>query len=445
MNINEYQLKKFNKVSFEINDELKEIIYNELKEAQGFDSPFHLSKTSHYDYFHVKLENYFNKNDVNKKPNKTDYLAWILLLTYPPDKIRCFENFTDLNIDFKNKISHESDFEIIELLEKGDYMATNHTCICSQPIENICRLKNKFSDVNIQLGCDCIERYGLVSKTEINECKKKMKEKKERNKERNTEIEEGKPEGFYENERQLKKREKEENKLKKIEEKEKKKMEKELKKLNKEKNTHYKFKIKKCLFCNKDGIYKEKYYVTTYGFGICSSCVPSNIGTKKENLNYYIKNNSVYNDCLCCGTMFVNLNKKEIKELCNNCKLIWTLEKCKMCPKKFLKQKEENDLYCLDCDDKITSCIDCQQKILKPNERCKVCDYRFTNKLTIIFCQSCDEEVEIKENEKWRKFCSDCFKKNLTYFNCIKCDIPFKRLTSDTWRKSCSDCYHKSK
>ena len=47
MNINEYQLKKFDKVSFELNDE--------LKEAQGFDSLFHLSKTSHYHYFHVKL------------------------------------------------------------------------------------------------------------------------------------------------------------------------------------------------------------------------------------------------------------------------------------------------------------------------------------------------------------------------------------------------------
>ena len=173
MNLNECQLRNFDKVSFELNDGFKDIIYRELRVAQDYTSPYNLSIRTEYSIFHVILDNYFKKNDINKKPNKTDYLAWILLLTYPQDKIISFEKLTDLNIDFKNKISHESDFEIIELLEKGDYMATNHTCICSQPIENICRLKNKFSDINIQIGCDCIERYGLVSKTQINECKKK--------------------------------------------------------------------------------------------------------------------------------------------------------------------------------------------------------------------------------------------------------------------------------
>ena len=116
-----------------------------------------------------------------------------------------------------------------------------------------------------------------------------------------------------------------------------------------------------------------------------------------------------------------------------------------MCPEKFLKQKEINDLYCIDCDDKIISCKDCKKNILKPSERCETCHYRFTNKLSVIKCQECNDEVEIKKDETWRKYCSDCFKNNLTYFNCIKCDEPFKRLTNDTWRKSCSDCYYKSK
>jgi hypothetical protein len=168
---------KLDKISFELNDEIKEIIYEELKETQNYTSLFFLSNRTEYNTFHVILDNYFKKNNFKNKPNKTDYLAWILLLTYPENKIRSFKNIHDLNIHFKNIDSDKTDFEIIELLEKTeDYMATNHTCVCSQPIENIYKLQNKFSGVNIQLGCDCIQRYGLVSKSEINECKKKMKE-----------------------------------------------------------------------------------------------------------------------------------------------------------------------------------------------------------------------------------------------------------------------------
>ena len=190
---------KLDKVSFELNDELKEIIYKQLEEAQDFTSPYNLSIRTEYNMFHVNLDNYFRKIGLNKKPNKTDYLAWILLLTYPKDKIKCFENISDLNIHFTDKNSDKTDFVIIDFIEKThDDMDTANTCICSQRIENIYKLQNKFSGVNIQLGCDCIERYGLVSKSEISECKKKMKEIKERNKE----IAEGKPIGYYKEQRE---------------------------------------------------------------------------------------------------------------------------------------------------------------------------------------------------------------------------------------------------
>ena len=144
MNLNQSRLSKFDKISYELNDELKEIIYEELKEAQDFNSPYNLSKRTEYRMFHLRLDNYYRKIVLNKKPNKTDYLAWILLLTYPKDKIRCFKTISDLNIHFKDIDSDKTDFVIIDLLEKTEgYMATNHTCVCSTPIENIYILQNK--------------------------------------------------------------------------------------------------------------------------------------------------------------------------------------------------------------------------------------------------------------------------------------------------------------
>lgn len=422
-------------ISFKLNDELKDITYKELKQAQDYSSPYNLSKRTEYSMFHVRLDNYFRKIKLNKKPNNSDYLAWILLLTYPKDKIRSFNNIRDLNINFKSDDSNKTDFVIIDLLEKTeeDDMGTNYTCICSKPIKNIYKLQNKFSDIIIQLGCHCIERYGLVSKNQINECKKKMKDLKERN----LEIYEGKPEGYYENERQLKKQEKEKTKLKRLEEKEKKKMEKEVNKLNKIQNDS--FKIKNCIFCNKEGIHK------TYEVGICSACVPCKIKLNNKNINNSIKNMSIYNECICCETDFINL-KNDSEELCNNCKSIWTLERCKMCPENFIKYKEINDLYCPDCDDKIISCTDCNKKILKPSEKCKDCHRRFTNNLCVIKCQECDKEVEINiYDKKFKKHCNDCYKRNLQYVDCISCNIPFKRLIKEPWKKSCSVCYYKSK
>lgn len=92
-------------------------------------------------------------------------------------------------------------------------------------------------------------------------------------------------------------------------------------------------KIKNCIFCNKEGIHK------TYEVGICSVCVPCKIKLNHKNINNSIKNMSIYNKCICCDTDFINV-KNDSNELCNNCKSIWTLERCKMCPENLLNLKE---------------------------------------------------------------------------------------------------------
>jgi hypothetical protein len=414
-----------------LDEELKKLVYKEMIIAQDLKSPFYLSKLRSYENYHNNLKEHFIRF-YGKKPTQTDNLAFMLLLTYPKVYIERFNNFTDLKLAFNNRLE-ESDFESSGFTIYQGFGEAN--CICNEDIMNVHIFRNKYSGMNIQLGSVCNSRYGLISKNNpaFKSTCKKINEHREKEKERK----EGKPEGFYENERQLKKQEKEETKFKGLEEKEKKKMEKEVNKLNKTQNDSVK--IKNCIFCNKEGIHK------TYEVGICSACVPCKIKLNHKNINYSIKNISIYNKCICCETGFVNV-KNDSKELCNNCKSIWSLERCKMCPEKFIKHKEINDLYCLDCDDKIISCTDCNKKILKPSERCKDCQRRFTNNLCVIKCQECDEEVEInKYDKKFKKHCNDCYKSNLQYVDCISCNIPFKRLIRDTWRKSCSDCYYKSK
>lgn len=414
-----------------LDEELKKLVFKELIIAQDVNSPFYLSKLRNYEIYHDDLKEHFIRI-YGKKPTQTDNLAFMLLLTYPKECIERFQNFTDLRLAFNNR-TEESDFESNGFTIYDGFGEAN--CICNEDIMNVHIFRNKYSGMNIQLGSVCNSRYGLISKNDPNfksTCKK-IKEHKEREKERN----EGKPEGFYENERQLKKQEKEETKLKRLEEKEKIKMEKELIKLNKKNNDS--FKIKNCFICNKEGIHKVCEPI------ICSKCVPCEI--KKVNNQFYclLKKKTIYNECINCDTKFVNV-RDDSKELCNHCKQIWILERCIMCPEKFLKQKEINDLYCLDCDDKIISCKDCNKKILKPSERCKDCHRRFTNNLCVIKCQECDEEVEINKNDKkFKKHCNDCYKSNLQYVDCISCKIPFKRLPSETWKKTCSNCYHKSK
>jgi len=458
MNLINSNQNKLDKISFTLNDELKEVIYKELKEAQDYTSPYNLSITTEYSYFHARLDIYFKKQNIKNKPNKTDYLAWILLLTYPKDKIISFENISDLNIHFTDKNSDKTDYEIIEVTEiTHDDMNTINTCVCSQRIANVYKLKNKFSDVNIQLGCDCIERYGLVSKSEINECKKKMNELKERNKE----IEEGKSIGYYrelrENEKLIKnqnKLEKETLKQKKYDEKIKK-LEEKLR-LNEEnlmsiednaiKKILQSNCFKKCLLCKQEGIY-NKYNILT----ICNKCINSKNKNNKIIINNSIlKNKREYKEdsCLNCDKKYVYryIGRKIL--FCKICEKSYKKMKCNLCPNEYIDDINSLDVLCNICDTKSKHCIDCKNKFINVNLnviRCELCQYRFSYKLTVINCNDCGEEVEIKENEKWRKFCSDCFKNNLKYVNCNTCNEPFKRLSNEFWRKTCSDCYHKSK
>ena len=218
---------KIYETSIQINDiEFKKLAIKYSKIAQdprgerGF-----LSVLKRYEMYHEPLKEFFIKTQ-GKKPTQCDNLTFVALLTYTEKQINNFTSVKDIKLSFNNSIG-DSDFESTGFHVGGDIR--DNTCICNKNILYVHRFRNKYTGITINIGSDCNELYGLISKDDPNyksTCKK-IEEHKEKEKEKA----EGKPEGFYENERAMKKLEKEEEKERKEREKEIKKMEKEIKKL----------------------------------------------------------------------------------------------------------------------------------------------------------------------------------------------------------------------
>jgi hypothetical protein len=443
---------KLGKISFVLNDKFKELIYKEINSIY-----FNISERTEYSLFHHLLDKYFiNNNIIPKNPSKPDYLAWLLLLTYPQKYIQKLKSIEDLNINFK---SENSDFQIIGLIGKDDddeyeeYQNFNHTCICSQSILNIYKLKNKLSGICFQVGSDCIEKHGLVCKTEIDKYKKQMKQMKESKKEREKEIAEGKPLGFYEEERKnnenikmteqlekaLNKQIKHEEKLRKREE----------KMMGIEdklvKNILIAYNYKKCLLCFKEGLYNKYNKIN-----ICNKCVNNANRYKMNAINNSILQNIrkyYFDECENCEHKFLYRYTNVFRYLCNNCIKIKKIIKCNLCTNIFIDDKKSTDKMCDSCDKKSKICLTCKNIFIPENSkilRCNVCQHRFEYNLIVKNCQDCKEEIEITEKEHWKTFCEDCFKHNLKSTNCSVCDLPFKRLVTETWRKKCRDCYKKA-
>jgi hypothetical protein len=408
-----------------LDDEMKELIIRVSRTAQDPNHQDFLSKQTSYEIFHIQLKNYMiTKYGKKRKPIQTDNLAFVLALSYPEFMIRHFNSFADLKLAFNN-IEEESDFKPFGY-ESGEW---EHTCICNEPLCSVYRFQNIHSGINFNIGSVCNKRYGLISKNDPNYKSNEIKLKEHKEKER--ERKEGLPEGFYERERQSKKQEKQEKKLKKLEEKLKK-LEEKLNKLNKKEPGG--FKIKKCLSCDKECIHK------TCEIEICSICVPSKIKNKKPHLNNNIKKNF---ECISCDCELNIIYIKNNIQLCPICQQKWCLEKCKMCPEKFLKQKTVNDLYCLDCDEKLRQCIDCERDILKPSERCYKCEYKVKNNLVSIICKYCNKEEDVKKGEeKWKKNCTDCYKKLVVTKKCIvtDCNNTIKVMPDEKWKTKCRNC-----
>jgi hypothetical protein len=457
-----------------LDDEFKELIYKNIKCAQDVFHQYYLPNLTAYSPYHVPLETYFMKK-YNKSPSKPDKLTFLLLLTYPIHILRNFNSVRDIKLTFR---SEQSDFEIFgeKILTKNNINEYNNddfeegfvnTCICSKGIQNIFILKNKYNDITFQVGCDCIEKNGLVSKEEIKIHKTKVELLREHEKE----IMNNKPEGYYEKLRQEEKimiQEekiiKQENKLMLNEEKISKKNEqyinKELKRLNK--NLSGSYLSKKCYFCKSDTIFKSTEIVL-----LCSKCCSQEQKEKKKIINYDIKK---IKECSKCKHYFENkkgiFNKLcdtcyQLKEcincekdfngendLCLECEIVYKIKKCLLCPFNFIVSHKCNDLYCDECDKTLIKCVDCKTDMLKKscnNTRCEKCHNIFVYKIRVKICEYCDDEFEIKEHETWKTCCSECYFDNRKLETCQDCDEYFKKMKNETWRTRCGPCYYKNK
>jgi hypothetical protein len=454
----------FGRVSFNLTD-VKELLYKEIKTAHNSYSPFYISFRTEYSMYHETLDNYYQNVGRKNKPNKTDYLAYILLLTYSKEQIQNFQEISDMKLEFikltkcssgTTREDINSDFEIVDAnITTDEDLATNFTCICSKPIENIYKLKNKYTGIMFQVGCDCIKRHGLIGKEDLNKFNEILKIKKDRKKA----IEKGLPSNYYEEIRksnedlklkqkmektqakQLKEQEKLNKKEQKQQQKEEKLMSSEDNYIKKLMNISH---FKNCILCQKEGLYSKYNQLR-----ICNKCVNNKDKNKiglinKSVLNIGIKYNE--NECTNCIINFTYKYNGTEKYLCSICENAYKIQKCTLCPNEFMDNINSNDILCNDCDINAKNCTDCKDKFIFKNildVRCSLCLFRFINKINVKKCQECDEVFECKENQSWKTYCSECYKINLFSSNCLDCGIIFKKLPNENWKKTCKNCYYK--
>lgn len=341
-----------------------------------------------------------------------DRFAFVTLLTYSREKISAFQSWSDLKLNFDNASNSETDFEITDVFVSsgGDDGPSNYTCICGHHIQDIYKLRNKYTMTTFQVGSKCIERSGLVDSSTLKSHKKLMDAKIERQKE----IDEGKPIGYYEELRKNKKAEKERAKQNKIDERERVKQLKleekeETAQLNKLKNKKLAC-SKKCIMCNTDKLFKLDDKLR-----ICNSCVKNAPKVEKKRYVDLLNNpkHTIESNCAWCEKLFTCWSETFDACLCSDCDITIKTVKCKLCCDVFVNFRISDDLTCDECDAKLKCCVGCANTFIPKREtniRCNLCQTRFDNNIAVIKCSDCCIDVEIKESDKkWRKKCAECF------------------------------------
>jgi len=357
-------------------DDIKQLLIDNIEEAHNNKVyALHLCKT--YSIWHDVLTNFYNikynndKNDKKILPTMNDKLAFVILLSYPKDKIESFNNISDVKLYNHNNSDFIHKSECCFNIEESDYYS--YDCICSyKKLQTIYVVENIHSGISLQVGSICITKHNLISNEDI----KKFKETEKMLKEQRNEIKEGKLIGYYEEERRKKKEEREINKLKKENE-----------------------------------IIEKK--IKTGNFKICYNCGINIVGIKNSNICICNKcKNNTYqilcshvtkyqiNECENCNNKFIDLKQND-PYLCKNCKTQYKIIKCCMilCPIQMIVDINENNTYCDDCENKIIKCKDCSKDFIQNNceSRCKHCQYNYDNNLVNKMCITCNTEMIVKK------------------------------------------------
>lgn len=457
----EVDTKKLATVSYKLTDELKEIIYREMITAQNVSLNAHcISFQTTYTQYHVRLDNYLKRHGL-QRASKSDYLAFILLLTYSEDNVRAFTSFEDMKLAFQ---SDESDFRIVDIKLNKNYdndddgdnneNIDQNDCICSyNRIKNIYILENKFTNLRIQVGCECIKRYGLVSKADLDSYRRRMDELQENQRER----EAGLPIGYHKNLKLEQKACKRENKnmgaedrlSNKVEKIYRKQMEVYNKKTTKDQTLFH----AKCYKCKVHCLFTPFY---NRRIPICSNCVLLSNQELHRNLMRTIKVD-VGLECNNCERSYANIHGNDL--LCKLCDSTLNVASCVICNAMFMRDKTSNIKVCESCTNIMKTCSMCDSlyvpKIVNGqlhtnrnqcntyNNKCNTCETNLANGIVTKKCSytDCKAVFLAKTTETWKKCCGDCYKKNMVSVNCLSCGQTYKRFTSETWKTKCRDCY----
>jgi len=460
------------RVSFTL-EEIRESVLKELPKAQDQTSEFFLSHANTYEYYHRFIEEFFKRNKT-KKPSNADALAYIVLLSYRESIIKEATSFDDFRLFSKKKDDiGNTDFEIVEIID-GQYdefdevEIDRYDCICTRKrLQNVYKVENRTTGIRLCIGCECIKKCRLIPEKDLAEKKKKMDEKKKANRERKREMEEGKPLGYY-------KQQREQAKKQRLEERELRKKEKLDMQLMKEQDQVKSGAYRRCYGCDsslicirysrairfcQNCIYIDKVinavvalYKKTYERNNCSNCEISFVSKKCED-KYLCKKCECHKkmtDCSWCNTLFVD-SIHSLDKYCDSCTVF--MKKCVDCMNDF-KSTQINGLRCDTCQyvyfhsPVIVHCEKCDEEFGRKRmdswiKICRECHLRkkTENEPISKICDSCDEEFWIHPTEKWKTMCGGCFKRSITKFNCVTCKKEFKKLPNESWKTMCYNCY----
>jgi hypothetical protein len=387
-------------------DEIKPLILKYIEEAHNVNGLLYLPKCITYEEWHYVLQKFYKSNK-NKKPSKSDYLAFIILLSYPRNilekitEISDLKLFQDNNSDFIFKERKEQTSE--QHNQDNTFNMEQHDCICSyEKLQNVYLVENKYSGITLQVGSKCIMRYKIISNEEL----KKFKTSEKKRQERQKEIKEEKPIGFYEEERRYKKEQKEQQKrIKEIEKQEKesiKEIERERKEYQDKLNS---CNYKRCMLCNENLVNIRQTNTI-----VCNSC--------KLDCNYkelVCKNIKMWGfiECENCNENFLDIRQSNTY-LCRNCRIDNKIVKCCMfnCLTHMIVDLSSMNVFCDDCQIKNVKCIDCKNIFIQKYTeiRCNSCQYNYQYKYVNKVCIRCEKDIIVKETESWKTHCKECYK-----------------------------------
>jgi hypothetical protein len=392
------------------NEVFKQLILSCMNEP---DFIIKFANPANYCIYWIKLTKFMAKYYDGKTPEKPDKFIFLLLLTYPKSYILQLKSFLQLKIAFNelnddHNNSDNSDFTCASY-RHDDENDDSHTCICSQPIENVFEFENNLSGVCFNVGSVCNKRHRVISE---NDEQYKLMQRAARD--RKDEIKNGWPQGYKENQRSIKKQQRtEKNKSRSS-------SESETESINYTINN-------RCIMCQKDKIIYSPTNSSSIN-GICS-CVPNKIKKKSKKLNKQILKEIQTISCLNCKQ---ETRKLKNNKLCSICIEIKKIDVCLKCKIDFTAPINTDPKFCNDCISKVRNCLDCDDYIMSPETyktRCADCfkQNKQSQKHIYIECIECSDDVLISETDKeWRKSCSSCFLK--TKGTCEKCSLSVKIL-----------------